>query len=222
MHAKRFFLSASILAGFVTLIFPMGEAQIRTNTAEALVPVPGSTEIPTATETSIVENAPTVDSPVEIAPVASSAAPKNVSRPVRLKIPSIHLDASIIPVGLNAKGEMGVPSGSSSDVGWYSKGARPGEIGSSVLDAHVFAAFENLQYVPVGADIYVEDANGATLHFVVEDSRVYALGLLSPELLFNRKDARRLNLITCAGKPSADGSTYTHRLVVYTKFVDAR
>src|SRR5437660_6268168 len=48
------------------------------------------------------------------------------------------------------------------------------------------------------------------LHFVVNDSRVYRLGELTPRMLFARYDARRLNLITCAGEPTADGRSEEH------------
>jgi sortase (surface protein transpeptidase) len=111
---------------------------------------------------------------------------------------------------------MEVPPGHSNDVGWYKNGTIPGNVGSAVIDAHVYAAFEKLRYVKVGSEVIVENANGERLKFVVNDSRVYKLGELTSGMLFGRRDARRLNLITCAGQPTADGNTYTHRLVVYT------
>ncbi len=140
---------------------------------------------------------------------------KQTAQPVRLIIPAIGLSAPIESVGLNSSGEMAVPSGDSTDVGWYKNGTIPGNIGSAVLDAHVFAAFEKLRYLKVGSEVYVENADGARLKFVVNDSRVYRLGELTSGMLFGKRDARRLNLITCAGQPTADGNTYTHRLVVY-------
>ena len=151
----------------------------------------------------------------KIAPVQTTG--KFTGAPTRLIIPSIGLNAQIDAVGLNDKGEMDVPDGSSPNVGWYKGGVIPGNMGSAVIDAHVFAAFEELRYLKVGSEVYVENAHGQRLTFVVDDSRVYKLGELTSGMLFGRKDARRLNLITCAGQPTADGSTYTHRLVVYTK-----
>ncbi len=141
---------------------------------------------------------------------------KVAAHPVRLIIPSIGLNAPINAVGLNDKGEMDVPDGNSADVGWYKGGTIPGNVGSAVIDAHVFAAFEKLRYLKVGSEVYVENSAGERLTFVVNDSRVYQLGELTPGMLFGKKDSRRLNLITCAGEPTSDGSTYTHRLVVYT------
>jgi sortase (surface protein transpeptidase) len=143
--------------------------------------------------------------------------PPPSENPARLSIPSIGLSTRIIPVGVNKKGEMDVPDGSTMDVGWYRGGPRPGQIGSSVLDAHVYAAFRNLRYVKVGEEIIVESAQGTKLRFVVEDSRVYELSELTPQMLFGQNDGRRLHLITCAGKPVGD--TYSHRLVVYARYV---
>ena len=135
--------------------------------------------------------------------------------PVRLIIPSIGLDAPVDPVGLDASGNMAVPSGSTKDVGWYKGGALPGDVGSAVIDAHVFAGFAQLKYVSPGSDIYVVTEDGTKLHFVVSTTDTYALGALNPAELFGLNDARRLNLITCAGNLTPDHSTYDHRLVVY-------
>ncbi len=146
--------------------------------------------------------------------------PTTADMPVRVIAPSIGLDAPIQNMGLNAKGELDVPDGSTGYVGWYRDGVVPGFVGSAVFDAHVFAAFQDLRHVPVGGDIYVVTAAGRTLHFVVQDSLVYKLGDLSPHTLFGTRDAKRLNLITCAGQPTSDGSTYTHRLVVFATMVE--
>jgi LPXTG-site transpeptidase (sortase) family protein len=148
--------------------------------------------------------------------VVQKSLGKVTAHPVRLIIPSIGLNAPIESVGLNEKGEMDVPDGNSTDVGWYRGGTIPGNIGSAVIDAHVYAAFEKLRYLKVGSEVYVENSAGERLTFTVNDSRVYQLGELTSGMLFGKKDGRRLNLITCAGEPTTDGSTYTHRLVVYT------
>lgn len=136
--------------------------------------------------------------------------------PVRLIVPSIGLDTSIVGVGVNAAGEMAVPSGNTDNVGWYKYGPKPGQVGSSVLDAHVFAAFEDLRHLKVGSDIIVVTESGQRLRFVVQQSTVYKLSDITSSMLFGRKNDRWLNLITCAGKPV--GNTYSHRLIVYSTF----
>jgi LPXTG-site transpeptidase (sortase) family protein len=156
---------------------------------------------------------------------ASESTPESAPQtapdfPRVLAIPSIKLNAPIVSVGINEKGEMDVPPGYSNAVGWYQYGTSPGEVGSAVIDAHVYAAFNNLRYVKVGSEIDVATANGKTLRFKVEDSRVYKLGEIPLDYLFSRTDAKRLNLITCAGKFIPSLNTYDHRLVVYATLVE--
>ncbi len=134
---------------------------------------------------------------------------------VHLVIPSIMFDSSIIGVGTNAIGAMAVPSGTSDNVGWYKYGTVPGARGSAVIDAHVFAAFASLHMVSVGDSIYVVGTDGRDLHFLVTDVETYALADVPLQTIFAKKDGHYLNLITCAGDLTPDGSTYDHRLVVY-------
>lgn len=145
--------------------------------------------------------------------VAVQLAP---ATPVRLTIPSINLDDAIIPVGLTAGGAMAVPSGSTSNVGWYEDGILPGNAGSAVLDAHVFAAFAKLNEVAVGDSIYITDVQGAERRFIVTKVETYALADLTSQMLFAPTNDDDLNLITCAGQLTPDHSTYDHRLVIYT------
>jgi sortase (surface protein transpeptidase) len=140
--------------------------------------------------------------------------------PVSLAVPSIGLNSPVQEVGVNALGEMDVPSGKTNNVGWYKDGTVPGNIGSAVLDAHVFAAFKNLKNVKVGDDIILKDGDGHTLIFRVEEATVYAIKDVPLQRLFNANDGVRLNLITCAGNLTPDGKTYDHRLIVYAKLVE--
>jgi sortase A len=134
--------------------------------------------------------------------------------PSHVSIPSIGLDSPIEALGVNAKGEMDVPDGKTSAVGWYQDGTVPGNVGSAVFDAHVFAAFSKLSAIKPGSDIYVTEGT-KTLHFVVAEARTYPLSALTPRVLFAQHDARRLNLITCAGTYVPALGTYDQRLVVY-------
>ncbi len=147
------------------------------------------------------------------APMAAPIAP------TRLEIPAIKLDAPVVGVGVNAKGEMDVPSGTTNQVGWYERGTMPGEVGSAVLDAHVYAAFKNLDQVERGDEVQVIRADGQTLHFKVTQTVRYPVASVPLDRLFNRTDGRHLNLITCAGTWSERLGTYSERLVVYAELV---
>lgn len=169
------------------------------------------------------ELAPAIPSPTSAAADTHTIRAKKApvprpTNPLRVSIPSIGLDSTVVPVGLNRKGEMDVPSGKTNNVGWYKSGPKPSEMGSSVLDAHVFAAFKELHRTNVGDEIIVETESGQRLRFIVEETTVYKLSEMTPSMLFGRGGGRWLNLITCAGVPVGD--TYSHRLVVYARFVE--
>ena len=139
--------------------------------------------------------------------------------PSKLIIPKIHLNDPIVQVGLTDGGLMAVPSGSTSNVGWYKYGTVPGESGNSVLDAHVFAAFSKLNKLAVGDNIFISTVSGKKLTFVVVATKTYALADVPEANLFGPTDETHLNLITCAGNLTADHSTYDHRIIIYTRLV---
>lgn len=139
--------------------------------------------------------------------------------PVRIVAPSIKLDSPIQEVGVDKTGAIDVPSGNTKNVGWYKYSTVPGNVGSAVLDAHIFAAFSNLKYLKENADIYVVMKSGQLFHFQVAKSIKYPLKNLSSSVLFTTDGVEHLNLITCAGALTKDGSTYDHRLIVYTNLV---
>lgn len=135
------------------------------------------------------------------------------STPLYLYIPSINLFTNIQGVGVNEKGNMDVPSGKTNDVGWYQYGVTPGNTGTAVLDAHNTAAFQNLNSVPLGSEIYVWTTEGKWLRFTVTKANTYSVNSLSPWTLFEQTQNKQLNLITCAGTLLGNGEA-THRLIV--------
>lgn len=187
------------------------------------------TEIDAATSTDdgLLLDARVADIPFVIVP-PSTAKTAQAKKPVVLgpdsptsiSFPSLGEVNHVERVGVNSRNEMDVPSGSTTNVGWYKDGTVPGDQGSAVIDAHVFAAFNKLRYLKIGSDIYVAMASGKKLHFTVIDSRVYTLSEVPLEYLFNRDDGKYLNLITCAGHLTPDKTTYDHRLIVYAKLVE--
>ncbi len=151
--------------------------------------------------------------------IASVPVPKALDIPAQLSIPSLRLSAKIQGVGVDADGRMSVPT-EPHTVGWYAEGTIPGAVGSAVLDAHVYAAFKTLKNINIGSSIYVTGANGAKLHFMVADIRSYIYNEVPTDLLFERADVARLNLITCSGTWLPTQGTYDHRLVIYAELAD--
>ncbi len=138
--------------------------------------------------------------------------------PVRLKVPSINVDAAIQYVGLTSKRAMEVPN-NSVDVGWFDLGVRPGERGSAVIDGHFdgengdSGVFTNLYKLKKGDKLFIEDDKGVTISFVVRQSRIYAPGYADE--VFSLNDSAHLNLITCDGVWDGVKKSYSKRLVVF-------
>jgi LPXTG-site transpeptidase (sortase) family protein len=145
-------------------------------------------------------------------------AAQSFAQPTSLSIPSIHLTAPIVPVGVNAVGQMDVPSGKGPAVGWYDRGPLPGTLGNAVLDAHVFAAFSHLTNVKVGDSIYVREG-AHSLRYVVESANTFPLTSLTSSQVFDARGGSTITLITCAGTYIPAENTYDHRLLVVARLV---
>lgn len=159
---------------------------------------------------------------------ASEIVPRELppsEEPATIRIPRLNIDTKIQQTGLNARGEMGVPT-NYTDVAWYKHGTIPGQRGSAVIDGHVdnglglAGVFKKLQELKKGDDIYVITKTGRELHFIVEEAVAYPYKSVPLEKLFTRADDARLNLITCGGAWIKSEKTYDERFVVYTRLAD--
>lgn len=154
-------------------------------------------------------------------PVPQNTPSVRAKLPVRLVIPTIHVDAIIEDVGLTSQGAMAVPAGPA-DVAWFDLGPRPGENGSAVIAGHegwkdgVLAVFDNLYQLRIGDKIYIKDAQDATTTFVVSAVQTYDQNADAAKV-FNSNDGKaHLNLVTCEGTWNATEKSYSNRLVVFT------
>lgn len=147
---------------------------------------------------------------------------ENQGFPVRLKIPSINVDAAIQQVGVTSKGAMEVPN-NTLDVGWFDLGPRPGEKGNAVIAGHFdgkngeAGVFINLYKLKEGDKLYVKDSKGTSITFVVRESRIYDPGYADD--VFSGSNSAHLNLITCDGVWDGAKKSFSKRLVVFSDIV---
>lgn len=160
-------------------------------------------------------------------PLVSSSIPKASQTPIevyyglpmKLRIPSISVDAEIEYVGLTKQNDMESPSTADS-TGWYKYGTIPGDNGSAVIAGHVVGpkgepgVFYNLKKLKVGDDLSVVDGKGQTISFKVREIRAYDHNEQHDEV-FNPQDSSHLNIITCAGGYDTKLQKYLERLVVF-------
>lgn len=144
----------------------------------------------------------------------------DVGLPIRLKIPKIKVDAAIEYVGLNSKGEMGIPK-LPRNTAWYNLGPRPGTIGSAAIAGHLnwysgaTGVFANLSKLRIGDKIMVRDDQGATSTFIVRKIRMYTSKEDASEVFVSNDGRSHLNLITCDGVWDKKAKQYSKRLVVF-------
>lgn len=153
--------------------------------------------------------------------VAGGPAVPAVVPPIRLRIPSIRLDATVRPVGVDpATGELDVPP-SVDTVGWYRFGPDLRAPAGSVLVAgHVDSAtqgpgaFFALRDVAAGARVTVTGADGGTRVFTVVAREVFAKTSVPLDRLFGRDGRLRLTLVTCGGAFDAATRHYRDNVVL--------
>lgn len=157
----------------------------------------------------------------EAAPRATGST--SVASPSRLRIPQLNIDAPVIPVGWDDKGQMDVPP-RAEDVGWFAPGVIPGNSGSAVLAGHLDTVLEtpgvfwNLEDLQTGDSIYIETNSGQVLQFDVISNRSYPYDRAPLHEIFGTSSGRILNLITCNG--TWQRGTYDQRLVVSALLVE--
>lgn len=173
-------------------------------------------------QNSIIQSSKIVEEVVSSTNIGTSfEAP---AEPVRLRIPSIGVDANIQSAGLLKDGTMGIPT-NFTDVAWYNRGARPGMPGSAVIDGHLDgkdvpeAVFYNLGRLRVGDLVEVEDSRGVVLKFKVVDIETYDYKASASEVFSGDATKARLNLITCGGNWDKSKKTYDERVVVFTELI---
>ncbi|MFA7201663.1 MAG: class F sortase [Candidatus Paceibacterota bacterium] len=144
----------------------------------------------------------------------------SVTKPFRIRIPKININASVISVGLTSTGAMDAPE-SPHEVAWYNQGPIPGEIGNAVLVGHygwkdgVPAVFDVLYTLIKGDEIYIEDENKVVTIFSVNRVETYKENQDASDVFISTDGKVHLNLITCGGDWNEDQNRYSNRTVVF-------
>lgn len=144
--------------------------------------------------------------------------------PVRVRIPSVDIDATIVEVGLTGSKKLDVPA-RAEEVGWYNLGAVPGETGKAVLDGHLDIGgkpgiFWNLKHVKIGDTVEIQDDAGISRTFRVYESAEYHVSNAPMKKIFGTSDKKLLNIITCAGIWREEMNHYDKRRVVFAELIE--
>lgn len=147
-----------------------------------------------------------------------------VSRPTRIRIPTLQVDAAIIDLGLQQDGTMQVPP-DAKDAGWYTGSPSPGDEGPAVLAAHVNwkgadGPFAHIDQLKAGDRVDVEHDNGTDTTFVVDRVETHSKTAFPSESVYGDTPAPELRLVTCGGSFDRAARSYRDNVVVFAKLSD--
>ncbi|MFH9818132.1 class F sortase [Streptomyces sp. NPDC017230] len=147
------------------------------------------------------------------------------SKPVRLLIPEISVDAPFTDLAIGANGQLEPPPPDDTNlVGWYAKGASPGERGTSIIAGHVdtktsAAVFAYLGQLDEGDVFHVRRADGRQASFEVDGLETFDKDDFPSKRVYGDADRAEVRLITCAGDYDRKAKDYTENLVVFAHLV---
>nr|WP_086561009.1 class F sortase [Streptomyces africanus] len=147
------------------------------------------------------------------------------SRPVRLYIPKISVNAPFTDLVIGRSGQLQPPPAHDTNlVGWYAKGVSPGEAGTAIIAGHVDTAtspavFAGLSELRKGDRFHVARADGSRATFVVDDAESFEKDEFPSERVYRDTPDAQVRLITCSGPYDRQARDYTENLVVFAHLV---
>ena len=146
--------------------------------------------------------------------VAAGPSVGSVSQPRRISIPSISVDAEIVPVGLDPKTKSLVVPKKGSIVGWFSRGAkqRPTVLVGHVDSAKKAAVFYRLPKLRTGDSIRVTNTDSTTRRYRVERITRVDKDKFPTKSVYLGSGLR---LITCGGKFDRKTGHYEDNVIVF-------
>lgn len=209
-----------------------GRAPEPSAAASAAPTTPGRLPIPAPTTPGRV---PTADpaTPDRPADVSSGAPPRPVphrssgtavlsaAAPVRLLIPAIDVDSTLMDLGLESDGALEVPP-EGFPAGWYRGSPTPGELGPAIIAGHVDWAgqpgvFFELRDLAAGDGITITRRDGDTARFRVTHVERYDKDAFPTQAVYGDLDHAGLRLITCGGSFDARAGSYRDNVVVFAE-----
>jgi hypothetical protein len=149
------------------------------------------------------------------------AEPLDASLPVSVSIAALDVQSDVVRLGLEEDGTMEVPQGAHLS-GWYEESPTPGELGPSVLAAHVDWAdepgvFADLLSLEIGDEIAVLREDGSVATFRVDRVDSYPKSDFPTDAVYGDIDHAGLRLITCGGAFDEDSGDYADNVVVFAE-----
>ncbi|MDT0275971.1 class F sortase [Blastococcus goldschmidtiae] len=153
-------------------------------------------------------------------PIAD-APPRGVpsGQPVGVRVDAIDVDARVVPLGLDADGQLEVPEDFSA-AGWWEGGAEAGEPGPTVVVGHVDsyegpAVFHRLRDLEVGDEIALTVEGGESVSYRVTGMQEVPKDEFPTEAVYGTTPGPTLRLITCGGPFDRTARSYLDNTIVF-------
>lgn len=145
--------------------------------------------------------------------------PSNIPDPSLLAIPSLKITAPFESLGLNANRTIEVPK-NYMGVGWFVYGAKPGEVGASVVVGHLdsvwgSAVFANLSKIKPGDEIFITRTDDSIVTYRVDSIQKFSQSNFPTKMVYGFISYPGLRLITCSGTWDKRAGHYSDNLVVF-------
>ena len=145
----------------------------------------------------------------------------DASQPTSIEIPSIGVrSTTFVPLTVQGDGTISVP-GTAREVGLYAGGPTPGQLGPSVVAAHVDTPsgvpgiFHDLGRVKPGDVVKVARHDGSHLTFMVDRVAAYRKAQFPTELVYKGDFTQaEIRLVTCGG-PTDERNEYRDNVIVF-------
>jgi sortase (surface protein transpeptidase) len=150
------------------------------------------------------------------------------SRPERLEIPSIGVEAPIRDVGLAEDGSVDVPPlARHNEAGWFDRGPTPGQFGPAVIVGHVDtrtgpSVFHDLGKLKPGQRIEVIRRDRKVAVFEVNSVEHFGKSKLPADRVYGDFSRPALRLVTCGGTWLGGGAGYSDNVIVFASLVASR
>ncbi|MFD8702382.1 class F sortase [Kitasatospora sp. NPDC059648] len=184
--------------------------------------VPPAAVAPTVPGPSATAAGRTTPAARQTAPAAAPGAPAlKRSKPTRLRIPQIAVEAPFTELTLNPAGQLNAPPPDNKNlVGWYRDGVTPGERGSAVVAGHVDttkgpAVFLLLSLLVPGNKVEVSREDGTVAVFSVDSVQTFAKNAFPDQKVYGKTPDAQLRLITCGGAYDKKKRDYLDNVVVF-------
>ena len=149
------------------------------------------------------------------------------SRPVRLAIPAIRVEAPVLEVGLADDGSVDVPPLTRHhEAGWFSRGPTPGQFGPALIVGHADtrsgpSVFHDLARLRPGQRIEVLRDDRSTAIFEVNSVENFGKEKLPIKRVYADFSRPSLRLVTCGGTWLGGDRGYSDNIVVFASLVES-